>query len=76
MCTNITRAHWTLGIISSFPQCCKLNVWVCTLFVFMFSACLKNDVTRLVYTSTYNVVYGGQEIHNGDESCPYLSEDK
>ena len=33
-------------------------------------------VTRLVYTSTYNVVFGGQEIHNGDESIPYLPMDK
>ena len=23
-------------------------------------------MTRLVYTSTYNVVFGGQEIRNGD----------
>ncbi|KAH9494409.1 hypothetical protein Btru_021867 [Bulinus truncatus] len=42
----------------------------------VLKACIQNNVTRLVYTSTYNVVYGGQEIHNGDESLPYLSEDK
>jgi len=29
-------------------------------------------VGRLVYTSTYNVVFGGQEIHDGDSSLPYL----
>jgi hypothetical protein len=40
------------------------------------SACLETNVTRLVYTSTYNVVYGGEEIINGDESLPYLPEDK
>lgn len=42
----------------------------------VLQACLENNVTRLVYTSTYNVVYGGEPIHNGDESLPYLSDDK
>ncbi|KAJ6657180.1 hypothetical protein lerEdw1_002769 [Lerista edwardsae] len=35
-------------------------------------ACRKAGVSRLVYTSTYNVVFGGQVIENGDESLPYL----
>ncbi|XP_066493719.1 short-chain dehydrogenase/reductase family 42E member 1 [Tiliqua scincoides] len=35
-------------------------------------ACRKTGVSRLVYTSTYNVVFGGQVIENGDESLPYL----
>ncbi|KAL8586859.1 hypothetical protein ACOMHN_052735 [Nucella lapillus] len=39
-------------------------------------ACVENNVGRLVYTSTYNVVYGGREIVNGDESLPYLAEDQ
>lgn len=39
-------------------------------------ACLKNNVTRLVYTSTYNTIFGGQTIENGDESLPYLPLDK
>ncbi|KAJ8318879.1 hypothetical protein KUTeg_003970 [Tegillarca granosa] len=34
--------------------------------------CLKLNILRLVYTSTYNVVFGGQEICDGDESLPYL----
>eukprot|EP00062_Callorhinchus_milii_P005156 gi/632944337/ref/XP_007887454.1/ PREDICTED: short-chain dehydrogenase/reductase family 42E member 1 isoform X1 [Callorhinchus milii] len=38
----------------------------------LIQACLKNGVQRLVYTSTYNVVFGGQTIKNGDESLPYL----
>ncbi|XP_062818069.1 short-chain dehydrogenase/reductase family 42E member 1 isoform X2 [Anolis carolinensis] len=29
-------------------------------------------VRRLVYTSTYNVVFGGQVVRGGDESWPYL----
>uniref|UniRef100_W5M277 Short chain dehydrogenase/reductase family 42E, member 1 n=1 Tax=Lepisosteus oculatus TaxID=7918 RepID=W5M277_LEPOC len=35
-------------------------------------ACVGNAVPRLVYTSTFNVVFGGQVIENGDESLPYL----
>ena len=37
-----------------------------------FAACVESGVPRLVYTSTYNVVFGGQEIRNGDSSLPYL----
>ncbi|XP_038609727.1 short-chain dehydrogenase/reductase family 42E member 1 isoform X2 [Tachyglossus aculeatus] len=35
-------------------------------------ACRRRAVPRMVYTSTYNVVFGGQVIENGDESLPYL----
>lgn len=38
----------------------------------VIDACRKAGVSRLVYTSTYNVVFGGQVIENGDESLPYL----
>uniref|UniRef100_A0A8C8RD57 Short chain dehydrogenase/reductase family 42E, member 1 n=1 Tax=Pelusios castaneus TaxID=367368 RepID=A0A8C8RD57_9SAUR len=38
----------------------------------VIQACRKAGVSRLVYTSTYNVVFGGQVIENGDESLPYL----
>lgn len=34
--------------------------------------CLSEGVKGLVYTSSYNVVFGGQEIVNGDESLPYF----
>lgn len=34
--------------------------------------CREENVERLVYTSTFNVVFGGQVIENGDESLPYL----
>nr|XP_044997837.1 short-chain dehydrogenase/reductase family 42E member 1 isoform X2 [Jaculus jaculus]XP_044997838.1 short-chain dehydrogenase/reductase family 42E member 1 isoform X2 [Jaculus jaculus]XP_044997839.1 short-chain dehydrogenase/reductase family 42E member 1 isoform X2 [Jaculus jaculus]XP_044997840.1 short-chain dehydrogenase/reductase family 42E member 1 isoform X2 [Jaculus jaculus]XP_044997842.1 short-chain dehydrogenase/reductase family 42E member 1 isoform X2 [Jaculus jaculus] len=34
--------------------------------------CQRRGVPRLVYTSTFNVVFGGQVITNGDESLPYL----
>lgn len=39
-------------------------------------ACQESGASRLVYTSTYNVVFGGQEIINGDESLPYYPLDK
>ncbi|RUS85401.1 hypothetical protein EGW08_006844 [Elysia chlorotica] len=42
----------------------------------VIEACLHHDVERLVYTSTYNVVFGGQEIRDGDETLPYLSDEK
>ena len=32
----------------------------------MYIVCIECGVDRLVYTSTYNVVFGGQEIRNGD----------
>jgi nucleoside-diphosphate-sugar epimerase len=38
----------------------------------VIKACQMAGVSRLVYTSTYNVVFGGKEIVNGDESLPYL----
>ncbi|KAL8194986.1 UNVERIFIED_CONTAM: hypothetical protein K2H54_043628 [Gekko kuhli] len=38
----------------------------------VIQACRKNGVSKLVYTSTYNVVFGGQVIENGNESLPYL----
>lgn len=38
----------------------------------ILKACVEHRVSRLVYTSTFNVVFGGQVIENGDESLPYL----
>lgn len=38
----------------------------------VLKACVERSVSRLVYTSTFNVVFGGQVIENGDESLPYL----
>lgn len=38
----------------------------------VLKACVELGVPRLVYTSTFNVVFGGQVIENGDESLPYL----
>ncbi|KAL0621827.1 Short-chain dehydrogenase/reductase family 42E member 1 [Plecturocebus cupreus] len=38
----------------------------------ILQACQRRKVPRLVYTSTFNVIFGGQVIRNGDESLPYL----
>lgn len=38
----------------------------------MIDACRELRVPRLVYTSTYNVIYGGLPIPGGDESLPYF----
>lgn len=38
----------------------------------VLDACLEHGVRRLVYVSTYNVVFGGQEIINGNEALPYF----
>nr|XP_020448069.1 short-chain dehydrogenase/reductase family 42E member 1 isoform X2 [Monopterus albus]XP_020448070.1 short-chain dehydrogenase/reductase family 42E member 1 isoform X2 [Monopterus albus] len=38
----------------------------------ILKACVEHGVSRLVFTSTFNVVFGGQVIENGDESLPYL----
>ncbi|KAI0210714.1 Short-chain dehydrogenase/reductase family 42E member 1 [Lamellibrachia satsuma] len=42
----------------------------------VIKACRKFHVNRLIYTSTYNVVFGGQKIVNGDESLPYWPLEK
>lgn len=37
----------------------------------LIQACVRCDVKRLVYTSTYNVVFAGQDIVAGDEGLDY-----
>ncbi|KAK6116805.1 hypothetical protein DH2020_049435 [Rehmannia glutinosa] len=41
----------------------------------VLDACLEHGVKRLVYVSTYNVVFGGNEIVNGNEALPYFPID-
>ncbi|XP_008572220.1 PREDICTED: short-chain dehydrogenase/reductase family 42E member 1-like [Galeopterus variegatus] len=38
----------------------------------VLQVCRRRGVPRLIYTSTSNVVFGGQVIRNGNESLPYL----
>ncbi|MED6206400.1 hypothetical protein PIB30_026345 [Stylosanthes scabra] len=42
----------------------------------VLDACLDFGITRLVYCSTYNVVFAGQPIVNGDETLPYFPIDE
>ncbi|CAM0948812.1 unnamed protein product [Alopecurus aequalis] len=41
----------------------------------VLDACHEHGVRRLVYVSTYNVVFGGQPIVNGNEELPYFPID-
>jgi len=41
----------------------------------VLDACIDLGITRLVYCSTYNVVFGGQQIINGNETLPYFPID-
>lgn len=38
----------------------------------VLKTCLAHGVRGMVYTSSYNVVFGGKPIVNGDESLPYF----
>ncbi|GAU12220.1 hypothetical protein TSUD_01870 [Trifolium subterraneum] len=42
----------------------------------VLDACLDLGIKRLVYCSTYNVVFGGQKILNGNETLPYFPIDR
>ncbi|WOL12366.1 hypothetical protein Cni_G21132 [Canna indica] len=42
----------------------------------ILDACHEFGIKRLVYVSTYNVVFGGKEIVNGNESLPYFPIDE
>ncbi|XP_062507582.1 short-chain dehydrogenase/reductase family 42E member 1-like [Corticium candelabrum] len=42
----------------------------------IIEACRKCGVTSLVYTSTTNVVFCGEPITNGDETLPYVPDEK
>ncbi|EDO48345.1 predicted protein [Nematostella vectensis] len=42
----------------------------------IIEACIQLSVAHLVYTSTYNVIFGSNEIHEGDEALPYLPLDE
>lgn len=41
----------------------------------VLDVCHEVGIKRLVYVSTYNVVFGGKEIVNGNESMPYYPLD-
>lgn len=51
------------------PKCLKVNVGGTEK---LLHACKMASVSKLIYTSTYNVVFCGRTIENGDESYPYV----
>lgn len=65
-------ASWGMsgeGMLS--PLCQKINVdGTATLL----NTCLKHNISKFLYTSSYNVVFGGKEIVNGDETTPWFDE--
>eukprot|EP00457_Paulinella_chromatophora_P005413 gb/GEZN01005430.1/.p1 GENE.gb/GEZN01005430.1/~~gb/GEZN01005430.1/.p1 ORF type:complete len:483 (-),score=32.85 gb/GEZN01005430.1/:91-1539(-) len=38
----------------------------------VLKCCINNNIPNFIYTSTYNVVYGGKEIVHGNEDLPYF----
>lgn len=50
------------------PRCYEINVIGVKNSL---DLCQKYNCNGFIYTSTYNVIFGGQEIVNGDESLPY-----
>lgn len=38
----------------------------------VITACIAHNIERLIFTSSYNVCFGGQSITAGDESLPYF----
>lgn len=42
----------------------------------IIKACMETGVSKFIYTSSYNVCFGGQPIENGDENTPYFPIEK
>lgn len=62
-------ASWGMsGVDMLDRRCFEINVACASNAV---KACIKHNISKLIYTSTYNVVFGGQEIINGSESLAY-----
>lgn len=74
-----TRPNWLCKLLALIKITVKnfknSNCWS-FYKLFTFLACLAHDIRRLVYTSSNNVVFGGEEISNGDETLPYLPLNK
>lgn len=64
----IIIASWGMcGVDMLDKNCYQINVGIVEAVV---ATCVECAVPRLVYTSTYNVVFGGAPLANGDESLP------
>jgi nucleoside-diphosphate-sugar epimerase len=51
------------------PKCHDINIQGTKNVI---ELCQRFNIQGLIYTSTYNVIFGGQEIVNGDETMPYF----
>ena len=70
----IQLAGWGMcGTAMLSKKCEDVNVKGTTT---LLDVCLQLNVKYFIYTSTVNVIFDGQEIHNGDESLPYLELSK
>ena len=55
------------------PKCQVQNVSVTSNLI---ELCAQYDVSSFIYTSTYNVIFGGREIAGGDENSEYFPVDQ
>lgn len=55
------------------PKCQVYNVSVTSNLI---ELCAQYDVSSFIYTSTYNVIFGGREIAGGDEKSEYFPIDQ
>ena len=55
------------------PLCKTVNVHATSKLV---DICVELSIPNVIYTSSYNVAYGGRAIINGDESLPYFPIDQ
>lgn len=55
------------------PKCHAVNVQGTASLI---NICLEQSIPNMIYTSSYNAVFGGKEIVNGDETLPYFPLDQ
>jgi nucleoside-diphosphate-sugar epimerase len=66
-CHTVFHVAAKVGVFGKYDAFYETNVLGTQTII---SACKKNAVRRLIYTSTPSVVYNGQNIVNADESLP------
>lgn len=68
----ISIAGWGMSTFDMLsPRCWTINYEGTKTLV---NVCKRLGVRRFIYTSTYNVVFHGQKIENGDETMPYAPD--
>jgi len=55
------------------PMCQTINVQGVAALI---EVCIECSISKLIYTSSYNVIFGGEEIKSGDETMDYFPIDK